>query len=101
MIRRIRDLLYDQGFTISGARNKLQEIVQMERDRRRSGEVMLDGVDELEGGESLLDDFDDSTEFSESELSPSILVEGEPVNRRLELLRRELIELRELLSPVD
>jgi DNA-binding transcriptional MerR regulator len=28
MIRRIRDLLYDQGFTISGARNKLQEIVQ-------------------------------------------------------------------------
>ena len=23
MIRRIRDLLYDQGFTISGARNKL------------------------------------------------------------------------------
>jgi DNA-binding transcriptional MerR regulator len=26
MIRRIRDLLYDQGFTISGARNKLQEI---------------------------------------------------------------------------
>ncbi|AVO42633.1 MerR family transcriptional regulator [Simplicispira suum] len=26
MIRRIRDLLYDQGFTISGARNQLQEI---------------------------------------------------------------------------
>jgi DNA-binding transcriptional MerR regulator len=25
MIRRIRDLLYDQGFTISGARNQLQE----------------------------------------------------------------------------
>ena len=24
MIRRIRDLLYDQGFTISGARNRLQ-----------------------------------------------------------------------------
>lgn len=25
MIRRIRELLYDQGFTISGARNQLQE----------------------------------------------------------------------------
>ena len=25
MIRRIRELLYDQGFTISGARNRLQE----------------------------------------------------------------------------
>lgn len=26
MIRRIRELLYDQGFTISGARNRLQEL---------------------------------------------------------------------------
>ena len=26
LIRRIRDLLYDQGFTISGARNRLEEI---------------------------------------------------------------------------
>lgn len=31
MIRRIRGLLYDQGFTISGARNKLQELVQSDR----------------------------------------------------------------------
>ena len=31
MIRRIRDLLYEQGFTISGARNRLQELGQMER----------------------------------------------------------------------
>jgi DNA-binding transcriptional MerR regulator len=27
LIRRIRELLYDQGFTISGARNRLDEIV--------------------------------------------------------------------------
>ena len=26
LIRRIRDLLYDQGFTISGARNRLNEV---------------------------------------------------------------------------
>ncbi|MDO8318224.1 MerR family transcriptional regulator [Rhodoferax sp.] len=32
MIRRIRELLYDQGFTISGARNKLQELVQEQPD---------------------------------------------------------------------
>ena len=31
MIRRIRDLLYEQGFTISGARNRLQELAQLER----------------------------------------------------------------------
>jgi DNA-binding transcriptional MerR regulator len=36
MIRRIRDLLYDQGFTISGARNKLQELVQADRLGRRA-----------------------------------------------------------------
>jgi DNA-binding transcriptional MerR regulator len=28
MIRRIRELLYDQGFTISGARNRLSELEQ-------------------------------------------------------------------------
>ncbi len=35
MIRRIRELLYDQGFTISGARNKLQEQQVLDRERRR------------------------------------------------------------------
>jgi DNA-binding transcriptional MerR regulator len=37
MIRRIRDLLYDQGFTISGARNRLQELVQSDRLARSEG----------------------------------------------------------------
>jgi DNA-binding transcriptional MerR regulator len=32
MIRRIRELLYDQGFTISGARNRLQEQAQAQPD---------------------------------------------------------------------
>lgn len=31
MIRRIRDLLYDEGFTISGARGKLQEWMHAEK----------------------------------------------------------------------
>ncbi len=39
MIRRIRDLLYDQGFTITGARNKMQEL-QLEE-----GESAAPGVD--------------------------------------------------------
>jgi DNA-binding transcriptional MerR regulator len=98
MIRRIRDLLYDQGFTISGARNKLQEIVQEERDKRRNGEVMLDGVEVLEGGESLLDDFEESTTFGDSELVNFDLHEDNLVHQRLLLVRRELLELRELLN---
>jgi DNA-binding transcriptional MerR regulator len=47
MIRRIRDLLYDQGFTISGARNRLQELVQSDR----AGRHELTGED-VEGHES-------------------------------------------------
>ena len=99
MIRRIRDLLYDQGFTISGARNKLQEIVQVERDKRRNGEVMLEGVEVLEGGDSVLDDFEDSTDFEESEFASADLPTGSVALQRLELLRRELVELRDLLGP--
>lgn len=36
MIRRIRDLLYDQGFTISGARNRLQELAQAAREGQQT-----------------------------------------------------------------
>jgi len=91
MIRRIRDLLYDQGFTISGARNKLQELVQAERERRRQGEVMLDGVEVIDGQslarEEALDDAMDRVTASFSVLP----ADG------LELVRRELFEIRDLL----
>ncbi len=35
MIRRIRELLYEQGFTISGARNKMQELMPIGSDRQQ------------------------------------------------------------------
>jgi DNA-binding transcriptional MerR regulator len=92
MIRRIRDLLYDQGFTISGARNKMQEIIQAERDKKRNGEVMLEGVEVLEISDSELADFEDS----QSDDS------GDDLNfngvKQLMLVRRELFEIRDLLS---
>ena len=88
MIRRIRDLLYDQGFTISGARNKMQEIVQAERDKKRNGEVMLDGVEVLEASDSELHDFDD-TQMDENSVV---------VFEQLSLVRRELFEIRNLLA---
>ena len=92
MIRRIRDLLYDQGFTISGARNKLQEIVQAERDKHRNGEVMLDGVDVVEAGDSVLEDIDEDFE-------DSLMDESAPaMSQQLLLLRRELFEIRDLLA---
>ncbi len=99
MIRRIRDLLYDQGFTISGARNKLQEIVQTERDKRRNGEVMLEGMDVPEAGDSVLDDFEESVDFDDSETEGAHMLVGNVAQQRLQLLRRELFEIRDLLSP--
>jgi DNA-binding transcriptional MerR regulator len=109
MIRRIRDLLYDQGFTISGARNKLQEIVQEERDRRRTGEVLLEGVDVLE-----LDGVDPEGLHDPVEFDPVLM----PVNSggpypdvddalngaesaRLWQVRLELKEIRTLLMADD
>ena len=91
MIRRIRDLLYDQGFTISGARNKLQELVQGERDRRKAGEVPLEGVEAIEI---------DQEEFDAAiiEDSPaSAAVQTADLSQLLHL-RRELFEIRELLT---
>ncbi|MEW6693694.1 HTH-type transcriptional repressor BluR [Tepidimonas thermarum] len=41
MIRRIRELLYDQGFTIHGARNRLAELAQQER-ARKTGPALAD-----------------------------------------------------------
>ena len=87
MIRRIRDLLYDQGFTISGARNKMQELLQTERDKKRNGEVMLDGVEVLEVDDVELDDFEDSETFDAPETASEQWMQ----------VRRELFEIRELL----
>ena len=98
MIRRIRDLLYDQGFTISGARNKLQEIVQTERDKKRNGEVMLEGVDVVEAGDSMLEDFGESVDFEDSATDIAHFPEGSAAQERMQLLRRELFEIRDLLS---
>jgi DNA-binding transcriptional MerR regulator len=69
MIRRIRELLYDQGFTINGARARLQELIQHERERQRAGEVRLTGVDDFDATETLTSEISDATPFEDE--SPS------------------------------
>lgn len=86
MIRRIRDLLYDQGFTISGARNRLQEIVDVERDKRHRGEPRLNGFDISE-----IDD-DPVQDLVQADLEACEKSEATPA------LRRELMAIRDLLS---
>lgn len=109
MIRRIRDLLYDQGFTISGARNKLQELVAAERDRRKVvGEVPLEGVEAIEIDQEEFDAALHEEEEEEAQVQPDappVISAGAvrtPLRAaglsQLQQLRRELFEIRELLT---
>ena len=85
MIRRIRELLYEQGFTINGARNKLQELAQQEREQRRLG-----------GGGNL------------AEAEVGVAEASTPTSERIETpgpavtswskVREELISIRKLLA---
>ncbi|MBT9502822.1 MAG: MerR family transcriptional regulator [Burkholderiaceae bacterium] len=89
LIRRIRDLLYDQGFTISGARNRLSEL------NGHRGEA---GLREVLDTELAVD-----SEFPEGE--DESLIAAEEVERHaqpgselsLPQVRAELISIRALL----
>ena len=84
MIRRIRDLLYDQGFTIVGARNQLQEQAHADKDARDGVAHMQDGQDEQASVDLCADQPLDGTATSTMPLDAA-------------LLRRELEEIRTLL----
>ena len=81
MIRRIRDLLYDQGFTISGARNRLQEMTYTQR--HGTDDEVVASVD---------------TDIATQPVSTEILEVQELGAQGLQGLRRELHEIRALLS---
>ena len=85
MIRRIRDLLYEQGFTISGARNKLQELAQAGRQTTRViGEMVGDDFD-------IDDGLDDEIAAMPLNVMGSLPVPSGD-------LKKELIEIRAMLT---
>ena len=84
MIRRIRDLLYDQGFTISGARNRLQELSHVERENAASMPDVNDATDGAKG------DADHGT-LAASAVDAGVVLD-------LIAVRRELLEIKALLS---
>ncbi len=90
MIRRIRDLLYDQGFTISGARNRLQELVQGDKQLRRSA------ADSSDADAPTMDVQDMAEETTESSLAAESAFFI--ATRAMPSLHKELIEIRSLLS---
>jgi DNA-binding transcriptional MerR regulator len=87
MIRRIRDLLYDQGFTISGARNRMQELLQVERDKTNDA-VSIEGIEVTEVSDSEFDELAEFESMPDPDASAELLLE----------LRRALFEIRELLA---
>jgi DNA-binding transcriptional MerR regulator len=94
MIRRIRGLLYDQGFTISGARNKLLELTQSERQLMRSGtfldEMLEDNSAEIEAAtDTTQEDVNDENESHRP--SPLDLESASSVHQ-------ELLQIRALLT---
>jgi DNA-binding transcriptional MerR regulator len=88
MIRRIRDLLYDQGFTISGARNKLQEWAVVDREKLTSYGPALENLDALAEAVSSFERLEDVV----------ALEGGDMVSQHLLSVRQELFEIRDLLS---
>ncbi len=89
MIRRIRDLLYEQGFTIVGARNKMQEMLQAERRAGHDSAGAVDGIEVIEITEAMLEE-------AQYRIPPSALT---PLQKNtLRQVRRELVEIRDLLA---
>ncbi len=91
MIRRIRDLLYDQGFTISGARNRMQEILQSERGQKHNGEPPLDRAMTVDPSDSV------ALEFPNLEFFELMAADSDPWQQ----VRQELVAIRDLLVAVD
>jgi hypothetical protein len=88
--------LYDQGFTISGARNKLQEMVQSDRERRKAGDVPLEGMEAIEIDQ---EEFDAAVQGDVDVPPPLSPLPARTVDlSQLLHLRRELNEIRELLT---
>ena len=90
MIRRIRDLLYDQGFTISGARNRLQELVQTDRQLRRDATEVTEQSDAPTVQEDMSMLPSDRLAAAGFDFSPAELASSP--------LHRELLEIRALLT---
>ncbi len=104
LIRRIRELLYEQGFTISGARNRLSEAPAGRRhDDLVRGPVESERLDDEESDEgdhgsepAATSSGNGHDRGSDAPVEPLALNAGEV---SIDVMRQELLLIRELLSP--
>jgi DNA-binding transcriptional MerR regulator len=112
LIRRIRELLYDQGFTISGARNRLADVAPPPRVGAAlddpdgpDDELVLPGESIIEGAAAMLL-MHPPAERTSRPLAGAASTPGAPAADEPHLngadtraLRSELLSIRELLTP--
>lgn len=103
LIRRIRDLLYEQGFTISGARNRLTESAQpqvtTEHELLDPGsaavvDAVVDAGADAAGPDPLAED--PGAAFPNTD--PSAQPEAIGITLSMPQMRQELLSIRELLA---
>ena len=92
LIRRIRELLYEQGFTISGARNRLSDAGAREFESREALADLPEGLDETEPVAEAALAVDDRKATSTVPL-PAV----RHAELSLEQMRDELLSIRGLL----
>ena len=95
MVRRIRDLLYDQGFTISGARNRLQELAHFGKAGAEQFEA-ADNEAEMRDGSSSADESSQASARQEAQAQTTASNGVAPLS--IQAIRKELQEIRTLLS---
>ena len=103
LIRRIRDLLYDQGFTISGARNQLGDLLGAGRIAALAHEIQAGlaagtpaalAGDDHEGHDDLLE-----PAVAASSLAGTFADQAQPATALApSQLRAELLSIRDMLS---
>jgi DNA-binding transcriptional MerR regulator len=94
LIRRIRELLYEQGFTISGARNRLTEAAHA---RPQPHPSPIEGLDIAEDPD---DELIEEVSMEPAEAAPATAsAPAAPEPATLAQLREELISIRQLLTP--
>ena len=92
LIRRIRELLYEQGFTISGARNRLTESGQSRADPTHAVDDTIDGVEVIELPEVIED-----MAVEAAAGAPPAGIDA-PAEVSIVQMRQELISIRGLLT---
>ncbi len=101
LIRRIRDLLYDQGFTISGARNQLGDVLGAQRAAGLPGSDTL-ALDEGADPADVADDLLPLPARAAAESMPAVSASSSLAVSGAELgtaqLRAELLSIRALLA---